>query len=203
MPAEFLFAFIVATTILGLIPGPNVALTVANSVTWGTRYGLLNVAGTSAAMIPQLALTCLGMVTLLSTLSSLFETLRWIGVLYLLYLGWKQWIAPAINLTKVRPQPKSVKEIFWRGFLVSSTNPKTLLFYGAFFPQFIVADAPIMPQLVMLSTTFLIVITIIDSGWALLAGSARGFLEMRGKLRNRISGGFLIAAALGLALARK
>src|SRR5271165_3689418 len=83
-------AFVAATTVLMLIPGPNVALIVANSVAYGTRFGLLTVAGTSAAMVLQLALTSLGMAAVLGTLGALFEWLRWIGVFYLLFLGIRQ-----------------------------------------------------------------------------------------------------------------
>src|SRR3546814_14954485 len=71
-------AFILATGILMLIPGPNVALIVANSVAYGTRYGLLTVAGTSSAMVVQLALTALGMAALLGTLAHWIEWIRWI-----------------------------------------------------------------------------------------------------------------------------
>lgn len=203
MTPELCLAFIAATVVLGFIPGPNVALTVANSVTYGPRYGLLTVAGTGSAMIPQLALTVLGMSTMLTSMAGIFEVLRWVGVAYLLYIGYRQWIAPPVDLTGIHAQLKSVKEIFWRGFLVSSTNPKTLLFYGAFFPQFINMNGNVPMQLVFLSTMFIVLIVMIDSGWALLAGSARRFLMGRGKLRNRISGGFMMAAASGLALAHK
>lgn len=203
IPTEMLLAFIGATIVLGLIPGPNVALNVANSVTYGPRYGLLTVAGTSAAMVPQLALTCIGMATALRFLSDVFDILRWAGVAYLAYIGWRQWVAPVVDLTAIRAQPKSVAEIFWRGFLVSSTNPKTLLFYGAFFPQFVDPQKPALPQFLILSLLFLGVITMIDCAWSLLAGTARRFLAARGRLRNRIGGGFLIAAAAGLALARQ
>jgi homoserine/homoserine lactone efflux protein len=203
MSFELVLAFIAATTVLGLIPGPNVALTVANSVTYGPRYGLMTVAGTGSAMVPQLALTILGMSTMLTTMAGIFEILRWVGVAYLLYIGYRQWVAPPVDLTGIQAQPKSVKEIFWRGFLVSSTNPKTLLFYGAFFPQFIDIHGNVPVQLITLSAIFITVIVCIDSGWALLAGSARRFLMGRGRLRNRVSGGFMMAAAAGLALARK
>jgi threonine/homoserine/homoserine lactone efflux protein len=204
MRIELYIAFILATTLLMLIPGPNVALIVANSVAHGSRYGLLTVAGTSSAMVIQLFLTGLGMSEMLGNLAHLFEWLRWVGVAYLIYLGAKQWLAPPVDLTKTQPQGKSVRTIYWRGFLVSLTNPKTLLFFGAFFPQFLVPNGTTMTgQILLLSATFLLLAIILDGAWAILAGQVRALLATRGRLRNRLSGGMLIGAALGLAVARK
>lgn len=202
MFTEFFIPFALATIILGLIPGPNVALTVANSLAHGTRYGLLTVAGTSSAMIPQLILTVLGMSAFIAFLADWFDIVRWAGVIYLIYLGINQLRAPAQDLAHVRAKPQSVKEIFGRGFFVSLTNPKTILFYGAFFPQFITPAADATSQLIVLAITFLIVITIVDSSWALLAGLARRYLLGNSQWTNRISGGFLIVAAILLALIR-
>jgi homoserine/homoserine lactone efflux protein len=196
-------AFVLATAVLMLIPGPNVALIVANSLAWGARYGLLTVAGTSAAMVLQLALTALGMTALLGILAEWFEWLRWIGVAYLVWIGVQQWRAAPVDLTRTAPQPRSRREIFARGFLISLTNPKTLLFYAAFFPQFVAADRDATPQIAVLSLTFLAVAVLLDGAWAVLAARARGALAMRGRLRNRLTGGLLIGAGVGLALARK
>ena len=137
MSLELYLAFVAATVILILIPGPNVALIVANSVAHGVRYGLLTVAGTSSAVVIQLLLTIAGMTTFLSVMANWFEWLRWIGVAYLIWLGIRAWRAPPVDLTKARPEPRSARAIYLRGFLVSLSNPKTLLFYGAFFPQFV------------------------------------------------------------------
>jgi threonine/homoserine/homoserine lactone efflux protein len=196
-------AFVLATTVLILIPGPNVSLIVANSVAYGTGYGLLTVAGTSAAVLLQLGLTALGMTAVLGALAQWFEWLRWVGVVYLVWLGVRQWRAPPVDLTRTKPQPRSPRAIVLRGFLVSLTNPKTLLFYGAFFPQFISIDRPLGPQVALLCATFLALAAGLDGLWAVLAGRARGLLGARGKLRNRLSGGLLIGAGMGLALARK
>ena len=200
---QLYLAFVLATTVLMLIPGPNVALIVANSVAYGTRYGLLTVLGTSAAMVPQLILTAIGMTAMLAWLSQMFEWLRWIGVAYLVFLGIRQWLAEPVDLTRTRPQPKSIRAIFGRGFLISLTNPKTLLFYGAFFPQFVAPDLAPAPQIVLLALSFLGLAMLLDGGWALAAGRARGLLASRGRLRNRVTGGLLIGAGLGLALARR
>jgi threonine/homoserine/homoserine lactone efflux protein len=195
-------AFVAAVVVLMLIPGPNVALIIANSVTWGTRFGLLTVCGTVCAMIPQLLLTALGMTAVLATAGAWFGWLKWIGVAYLFYLGIKQWREAVADLAAVRAQPRSGRAIFARGFFVSLTNPKTLLFYGAFLPQFVTADRPVGPQLTLLCVTCPVIALTVDSLWATVAGRARGLLATHGKLRNRISGGFLMGAGVGLAMAR-
>ncbi len=203
MHLDLYLGFVLASVILILIPGPNVSLIVANSVAHGTRYGLLTVAGTSSAIVVQLALTSLGLTATLGMLASWFEWIRWVGVAYLLWLGIRQWMAAPVDLTRTRPQPRSFRAIALRGFLISLTNPKTLLFYGAFFPQFLVRDVPIGLQVAVLSLTFLAIAVGLDCGWALLAGRVRGVLAMRGRLRNRLSGGCLIGAGIGLALAHR
>lgn len=195
-------AFIAAVTVLMLIPGPNVALIVANSVAHGPRYGLLTVAGTSTAMVLQLALVALGMTPLLGALGSGFEFLRWCGVGYLVFLGIREWQAPAVDLTKTRPGRKSPRAMLTRALLVSMTNPKTLLFYGAFFPQFVAAEHAFLPQVVLLSVTFVAIAVLVDGSWALAAARARHLLATRGRLRNRIAGGMLMAAGAVLAMAR-
>ena len=203
MHISLYLGFVLASTILMLIPGPNVSLIVANSIAYCTRHGLLTVAGTSSAIVVQLAFATLGLTATLDMLAGWFEWIRWIGVAYLVYLGVRQWAAAPIDLTRTRPQPRSVRVIALRGFLISLTNPKTLLFYGAFFPQFLSPDAPMVRQVMLLSLTFLLVAVTLDTGWALLAGRVRGVLAIRGRLRNRLSGGFLIGAGIGLALAHR
>jgi threonine/homoserine/homoserine lactone efflux protein len=196
-------AFVAAVTVLMLIPGPNVALIVANSVAHGARYGLLTVLGTSGAMVLQLAVTALGMTELLDTLGGWFEWVRWIGVAYLLWLSVSYWRAPAADLTRTAPEKKSPRAMVLRALLVSLSNPKTLLFYGAFFPQFLSGGPDVGAEIALLSVTFLALAILVDGGWALLAARARRFLATRGRLRNRLSSGLLIGAGVGLALARK
>jgi threonine/homoserine/homoserine lactone efflux protein len=203
MDLSLYLTFVLATAILILIPGPNMSLIVANSVAYGTRYGLLTVAGTSSAVLVQVIITALGMTAVLGTLAYWFEWIRWIGVAYLVYIGIQQWRADPIDLTRTTPQPKSFRAIYLRGLLVSLSNPKTLLFFGAFFPQFISLDGDPQPQIILLCLTFLVIAALLDGAWAILAGRVRRFLGSRGRLRNRLSGGLLIGAGLGLALARR
>lgn len=204
MPDPALYAaFVAAVVVLMLIPGPNVALIVSNSIAYGVRFGLLTVAGTTAAMVVQLALTGLGMSGLLGAFGELFGWLRWIGAASLIALGIAQWRAPAVDLTRTPPEPRSGRAIFTRAVLVSLTNPKTLLFYGAFFPQFMDRGRPIDVQLAVLALTFVALALVVDGGWAVLAGRMRHLLALRGRLRNHLSGGLLIGAGAALAAARR
>lgn len=202
MSWQLYLAFVAAVATLIAIPGPNVALIVANSVAYGTRFGVLTVAGTSTAVLIILGLTALSLTAVLGTLAAWFEWIRWAGVAYLIWLGIRQWRAPAADLTRVSAQPRSVRSIFVRGFVVSLTNPKNYLFFSAFFPQFLTAGENLPAQMVLLSVTFYVVSTLLDGVWALAAGRVRGVLASRGTLRNRVSGGLLMGAGLGLALAR-
>ena len=203
MPLDLYLGFVAACAVLILIPGPNVALIVANSVAHGTRFGLLTVAGTSSAVVVQLTLTVLGATALLNFLAASFDWLRWLGVAYLFWLGIAAWRAPAVDLTRTAPQARSTQEIYMRGLLVGLTNPKTLLFYGAFLPQFIVPGPGAADQLLLLAVTFLVVAVVLDGLWAILAGRLRVLLTMHARLRNRLTGGLLIGAGVGLALARR
>ncbi|MFZ5783066.1 MAG: LysE family translocator [Pseudomonadota bacterium] len=203
MPLELYLAFVLACAILIAVPGPNVALIMANSMAHGVRYGLVTVAGTSSAIAVHLGLTVAGATAVLGFLASSFEWLRWLGVAYLVWLGVSAWRSPVSDLSRVGPQARSARAIFGRGFLVGLTNPKTLLFYGAFFPQFIVPGPDATDQLALLAVTFLVVAVVLDGAWAVLAARLRGLLLARVRLRNRLTGGLLIGAGVGLALARR
>ena len=201
--ASVLLAFALATTVLMLIPGPNMALIVANSLSGGVRYGLLTIAGTTSAMVLQLALVGAGVAGMVDALGHWFAWLRWAGVIYLLVLGVREWRSPPLDLSGVRAQPRSARAVWVRAFLVSLTNPKVLLFLGAFLPQFITRPDRAGAQLLALSAIFVGVAWVVDSLWALLADRLRGWVTARGRLRGRLTGGLLVGAAAGLALARR
>ena len=139
---------------------------------------------------------------LLVALADWFEWLRWAGVAYLLYAGWQQWRAPAPDLNA--PAAKlPLGRMLRRGLAVSIANPKTLLFYAAFLPQFVDPAGNIGAQLAILAGTGFVLALVVDGGWALLAGWLRPALIRFGRLANRVTGGLLIGAGLGLALARR
>ncbi len=202
MTVELYLAFAAATTLLILVPGPNVALIVANSMAHGVRYGLATVAGTTTAMALQLTCVVLGLSGVLALFAASFDVLRWVGVAYLAWLGLKAWSAPGISLAAA-PEAPRLDRIVARGFIVSLTNPKTLLFYAAFLPQFVGSEGDRTGQLLLLAATFIVIAAVLDSLWALAAHRARHALAVGGRVLHRITGGVLIAAAAGLAIARR
>ena len=146
------------------------------------------------------------MSSLILVLAQWFEWLRWAGVAYLIYLGIQQWRAAPVALDDVESVTVRSNTLFWQGVLVSATNPKTLFFYAAFFPQFVDPAGPPGPQLALLSATFLVHRHSSSTArYAILAGPAAPVAAPggRARLRNRLTASFLIAAALGLALARR
>jgi len=205
MNLDLYLAFVAAAAVLIIMPGPIVTLVVANSVTYGTRSALSTVAGAQSGHFLLLLVVAAGMTSLMHLMAEGFEWLRWVGVAYLVWLGLQRWRAgPA---AEVDPAGLAVsgRRLFWQGFLVSITNPKTLFFYAAFFPQFVDPVLPPALQLTVLCGTFLVIATLFDSSYAVLAGRARGWLRdrRRMKLCDRIIGTFLIAAGAWLALARR
>jgi threonine/homoserine/homoserine lactone efflux protein len=203
IPFDLYAAYVLAVVILMVIPGPNVALIVANSIAHGTRFGLLTVAATTSAVIVQLTLTVLGASVALDYLAASFDWLRWLGVIYLVWLGIAAWRARGDDLSQVRAQERSPRLIFARGLLVGLTNPKTLLFYGAFLPQFVTPGPTAGDQLVLLAVSFVVIAVVCDGAWAVLAGRLRRLLLAHVRWRNRLTGGLLVGAGVGLALARR
>jgi threonine/homoserine/homoserine lactone efflux protein len=203
MTLHLYLAFIAASVILILMPGPNVAVIVASSISRGARYGLLTVAGTSSAMVIQLGVMVLGISGVLNFSANWFEWFRWLGVFYLFYLGVQAWRSPAHAAIEAAPQGKTPRQIYMRGFFVSLTNPKTLLFYGAFLPQFVSEPQNRTVQLLILAATFLVLAICLDSLWALGSSWLQRKIKLRSRLWSRITGGTLFSAAGALALSQR
>lgn len=195
---ETLTALVIATAILVAIPGPNVALIVANSLRYGLGSGIATVLGTTLGIAVQLCLVAVGMMAIVDAAASGLSYLKWAGVAYLVYLGIRTWRETPTDLRQVTPH----RTVFWRGALVAAMNPKTLLFNAAFLPQFIGVDAT-PAEILSVAGVYLAVLFAGDSLWAAFASSARPLLDRCEGLTRRMTGGFLVAAAIGLALTRK
>lgn len=204
MSPEIYAAYVLATVILILMPGPIVTLVIANSLAYGTRTGVNSALGASVGNAVLAVGGAFGLAALLGLLADVFDVIRYLGAAYLIYLGIKAWRANPEVLDDTKPM-KSKKAVWAQGFIVAITNPKTLLFYAAFFPQFIDPAQPAGPQLVLLAVTFVVIATVLDTMYAMLAGRMRTYFNdaKRARMRNRITGTLLIGTGIGMALARR
>lgn len=203
MPLDVYLSFAAASALLILMPGPMVALIVANASSGGLRPGLLTVAGAASGLAIHLIAVCLGLAAILASLGEAVFWLKWAGAAYLFYLGLSAILAKAPAFGAGAAPAKSARRIFTEAFLVQLSNPKVLIFYAAFFPLFLDPSRPALPQLLLMSATFLMIEIALDSAWALGATRARPLLSRAGRWGNRVAGGVLIAAAAGVALSRK
>lgn len=203
MTIELYLAFVAATALLVLTPGPMVAYLVATTLSHGLRHGMMALIGSAAASAVQLAVVVAGLSIILTAASEVFFWIKWVGVAYLVYLGVKALRAPADDLEPAMAVQRSERRTIAEAFLVNLTNPKGLLFHGAFLPLFVSPAAPAIPQLVLLAVTFVVVAAVLDGCWAIFAARLKPVLARIGRWRHRITGGVLLGAAAGLALVRK
>ena len=202
MPLDLYLAYIAACFLIAVIPGPTVTVIVANSLAHGTRAGLLNVAGTQLGLGLMMLILVVGLSSVIAAMGWLFEWLRWAGAAYLIWLGYKLLRSPDVMLEK-NPDSMPRGGFLFQGFLVLMANPKALLWFGAFIPQFIDPAGNYVGQIILLGVTAMAVALVSDGAYAVLIGRAGGFLSRRGvRLVSRLSGGFLIGGGLWLAFTR-
>lgn len=202
MSTSLYAAYLLACLVIILVPGPTVTLIVANSIRHGTRAGLANVAGTQAGLVVMIAIAGLGLASLIEAMGHWFEWVRLAGAAYLIWMGIQMFRSRG-NLNPDGSARKPRGGFFLQGLLVALSNPKTLVFFGAFFPQFIDPAGNYAVQIAVLGATAMIFAAISDSGYALAAGRAGKALSAgRIRLLSRISGSFLIGGGLWLAFSK-
>lgn len=203
MSLQLYAAYGAACIVVVIVPGPSVTVIIANSLANGSRAGLLNVAGTQAGLIVYIAVLAAGLASVVEIMSVWFDWLRLAGAAYLVWLGVKL-IRSDGSLDDEAATSAPRGGFFMQGFWVILTNPKALLFFGAFIPQFIDPSGDYLRQLMLLGATFMVVATVLDGSYALLAGRAGSLLSrQRVRLVERVSGSLLIAGGVWLALTRR
>lgn len=202
MSLELYLAYVVACVALALLPGPNVTLLIANGLRHGTRAAMICLAGTQVGLAIVIAIVGAGLTTLMATMGYWFDWVRLAGAAYLIWLGIGMLRAKAtFTATEEAVPPRG--GFFLQGLLVLLSNPKVLVFFGAFIPQFVDMKGDHFSQVVLLGATFMVIAGITDAVYALLAGRARAFLsERRALLLSRMSGMFMIGGGVWLALTR-
>ncbi|MDB5516617.1 MAG: transporter [Tardiphaga sp.] len=203
MSLQVYLAFVAACIALALLPGPMVTLVIANGLRHGTRAALTNIAGAQLGLGIVIGIVAVGLTSLMATMGYWFDWVRFAGAAYLVWLGIKLIRAPAEGVTADAPPPPPRGGFFLQGLLVLLSNPKVLVFFGAFIPQFVDMEKDHASQVLLLGFTFNVVAGITDGLYALLAGRARSFFSARRtRLMSRISGGFMVGGGIWLALTR-
>lgn len=199
-----LLPYIAACFLFSIVPGPSVTVVVANSLAGGTRAGLLTILGTELSMLSMVLIVALGLQAVMALVSEAFEIIKLVGAVYLIWIGWRMFSSSGkLALDAAAPQ-KSGASYVVQGAIINWSNPKTLLFLGAFLPQFVDMSRPAFAQIVTLGVIVMIVATLSDCVYAVLAGRARLVLTAaRVRLMSRVSGVILMAGGVWLALMRK
>lgn len=205
MPLATWIAFAASCFLFSLSPGAGAVSTMSASLTHGPVKALANILGLQIALIVHLALVAAGLGMLVSSSVWVFTLLKLCGAAYLIWLGIQKWREPPVLAV-----PGSVgmhtgcRQLVRSGILVNLSNPKSIIFLAAFLPQFVVHDAPQMPQYLILGATVTVMDWIVMIGYASLAASVRGLMATPLQIRrgNRIFGSLFMGAGLALASAR-
>jgi threonine/homoserine/homoserine lactone efflux protein len=202
MNIELFTAFLLITIVLIITPGPIVTLIISTGATQGSRAALTTVAGTTLGNALLLAAIGLGLDWVHAHADLLFETLRWTGAAYLVWLGVQAWRHAGEGRQKVM---ETGRARFLRGLLVALSNPKTIVFFTAFLPQFLDSRLPAGPQLDAMCVASVLLAGVSDSAWAVASGLGRAWFmrPARAKLLGRLSGTVLIGGGLWLSFVRR
>ena len=199
-----LLPYILACLLFAVVPGPSVTVLVANSLARGTRAGLLTVLGVQVAMLMMVTVVALGLDMVMNLVAEAFTVIKLVGAAYLVWIGYKMFTASG-RLEMGQPGARlPLGRYLWQGFVTNAANPKTLLFLGAFLPQFVDLSRPAFGQIMVLGLIVMAVAATTDSIYAVLAGSARQLLtHARVRMMNRVSGVILMLGGVWLAFQRR
>lgn len=199
MSFEHWFAFAAASAVLLAIPGPTILLVISYALGHGRKIAGATVAGVALGDFTAMTASMLGLGALLATSAAVFTVLKWVGAAYLVWLGIKLWRAPVGNdsgsTVETSPAERPLR-IFLHTYAVTALNPKSILFFVAFLPQFLDLSRPLFAQMAIFETTFLILATINAALYAWLAAAAGSTIRKPNVRRivNRLGGSLLIGA---------
>ena len=198
-------AFAAASGILLAIPGPTVLLVISYALCHGRRPAAAIVAGVALGDATAMTASMVGLGALLAASATLFTLLRWIGGAYLIYLGVKLWRAPVGDTAASAAPLVTPGRMFWHAYAVTALNPKSIVFFVAFVPQFLLASQPFWPQVEVLEGTFVTLAIVNSALYSLLAAAAREKLRTPRVQRtvNRSGGSILGGAGLFAAVWRR
>jgi threonine/homoserine/homoserine lactone efflux protein len=197
MELSIWLAFVATAIGLVAIPGPTVSLVMSYALSQGHRAAGAIVAGVALGDLTAMSLSLLGLGALLATSATLFTVLKWIGAAYLVYLGVKLWRAPVHAEASGEPVVPA-RVMFGHAWLVTALNPKSIVFFVAFVPQFLDPHRPYLPQALILIATFVVLAAANAGIYALLASSLKTTIRRPSVQRwvNRTGGTVLVGAGV-------
>jgi threonine/homoserine/homoserine lactone efflux protein len=193
--------YLLAVTGLTLTPGPNGLLALTHGAIYGRRKTLATIFGGSLGFATVIALSMFGIGALLAASVEILTVLKFAGGAYLVFLGISVWRAPVIGNQEPEPstEVKSI-HLFRQGALAALTNPKGILFFVAFLPQFIDPQISLVSQFVVMALTFVVIEFVYEYVVASLANTLKPALAKFGKRVNQVFGGVFIAIGIALPL---
>jgi threonine/homoserine/homoserine lactone efflux protein len=205
MSLEIYLAYVLASTLLVILPGPTVMLVVANALSRGRPAAMKSVIGVGLGDLTAMAVSFAGLGAVLAASATLFTVLKFVGAAYLVWLG--------IGLLRAKPdpaaltavEPSSGRQLVRQAWIVTALNPKGIVFFIAFVPQFMDPAAAALPQFLILGGTFLLIAVLNAAAYAWIAGAVRRRITRVSTLRwiNRVGGVVMIGAGLMTAAMRR
>lgn len=199
MSLQIWLAFVCAVAVLLVVPGPTVLLLIGHSLSHGRRMATRSVLGVLSGDCVAMTLSLAGLGAVLAASSQAFSVMKWGGALYLIALGLQRWWA-AVHDEKIELQaaPTRGHTLYAQAFLVTSLNPKGIVFFVALFPQFLDRHAAALPQILLLGATFLTLAALNATMYVLLADRMRAGLSSarRRRVFNGLGGTALVGAGL-------
>lgn len=199
MALETWLAFLAASIVMLLIPGPTILLVIGQSLGGGRRAALPLVAGVALGDLTAMTLSLAGLGALLAASATLFTALKWAGAAYLVWLGVKLFRAPVADSAL---PPVTARRAMRDAYVVTALNPKSIAFFVAFVPLFVNAHAPFLPQAMVLVASFVTLAALNALAYALLAARLSGAVRRPAVRRafNRVGGSMLVGAGVATAL---
>ena len=207
MSIETWLAFFVACWIISLSPGAGAIASMSSGLNYGFVRGYWTALGLQLGLVVQIGVVAAGVGAVLAASALAFTLIKWFGVLYLLYLAWRQWRAPTMQVDETQA-PRALGQplaLVFRGLLINVSNPKAVVFMLAVLPQFLDVSQPLLIQYLIMGLTMITVDLVVMAGYTGLAARVLRLLRSprQQRLLNRTFAGLFAAAAGMLTLVRR
>ena len=193
-----ILAFAATCLAIEITPGPNMTYLAVLGVSHGRRAGLAAVMGVAVGLLVIGLAAALGLAAVISSSPTLYEVMRWAGVIYLLWLAWEAWDEAGDAAVEELDPVAMYGPLFWRGLITNLLNPKAALFYIAVLPTFVERHRPVLGQTIELSLIYVLIATAIHASIVILAGGLRPLIDnpnRRRQIRRLLS---LVLAAVAV-----